>query len=733
MIASILFGACLITRQEPKVSLDLRGVRLENAAPILARTFGWDSLEIGPTLINEVILVRAKDIEPSVLRDKLAFALNGTWEHRKEGWRLTQSDDQKDAEKKYDAEQHFKFYKELTEKAQKKLQEMKPFDEQNCKALVQRLEALSKTRVDRFSNSFWRQIQAIDSQSPASRFGYRAAMRLKPQTWMQLTPENPRIVFCNHPNAMQQAFPFQVDDLLSQVAQDQNQWSIYAAGQPLPGPRAGNSEEDGYYSLGELNQKRDPYKTTDFATVTMTLQYGQESIEFAGYDRDGHRSFQSSVSFYDYGDDNYNYQDELDKQRKMAVKLTGDADEYVNLISPMSMKDRQKAKQHDISPSLLEKILHPEKVDPLSISAPDVYLSSIDTPNVIMVLNDYQRGARFAEFKDPRYARYGMLGAITDENGWFIYRQPDPVANRKSMPDRKRLGPILRYIYKNQRPLNLEEQADLAISLPWEQDYAYAYQRYLDLLSNKEVENYGNRTGLRIYGSMSDVQRKQAAGQGLRVSQMSDSTKLELYRALFYSQRYETQLNFDYEAVNKMTDKERNEFYKMQELIWGGIYEEKTFAIPQGLLNNFVLTIKDNSTDKLYAGRPPAQDDRYYYGEGRSMGANELGQYLFKIKFPQRYRWEVDNYNKIDEKNIRLISQRNLTIKLAISPLLNCQWTLTQSLFTDPKVYTADTLPQNILDEIKKGYAEAEKYDKQYGDQIGNYPRPTHANPPPSR
>jgi hypothetical protein len=726
MFAPLIFGALLNTHQAQKVSFELRGVRLENAAPLLAKTLGFSSLDIGPTLKNEVLLIRAKEVEPTVLRDKIAQALNATWENRPEGWRLTQSDDQKAAEQKIYNTERYKFYSELVEKSKKRISQMKPFDEANCKQILKDLDTISKTRVNRNgSNNVWRKISAIDQQSPTSRLALRMALRITPDVFMKLTEQNPRIIFCSKPNAMQQAFPFHFSDLIDQTMQEQNQWSTYAAGEPLRGPSAGIGDDDGWYSLGNLNDKRQPYKTSDFYMVTMSLELNEQSLYINGYDQKGHRTFQSNINFYDYedgdGQEAYNYREEIEKLKRKMVKLQGDALEYADLVAPIDYMEvqRRRGQRKDLSPSLLEKVLNPEKVDPLSISAPDVYFTAIETPNIVMVLNDNQRASRFAEFKEAAYRRY--TGAkFSDENGWFLYSSSNPVATRRTMPDRKKLGPILRFIYKNQRPLTIEEQAALAISLPWENDLTWSYKSHMDVLKTNEIENYNDRNGLRIYGTLTDAQIQTAKKVGIPLSSLSEDTRRELFRAIYYSRQYEGRIEMDYSGMEKMSEKEQKEFYEMQELLWGGIYEEKTFALPSGLTNNLMLTIEDNSQSTLYCGRPPANGEEDYYGGGRAMTANSLGQYLFKATNPTRYKWEVDRWNRVDENDIRLATQRNMNIKLKISPQLHFSWGLGQTLITDPKTYTAKTLPQSVLDEVTKGYKEAEKYDKEYGSHYDN-------------
>ena len=712
MFASFLVGLVLSAHQQPKVSLELRGVRLENAAPILAKTFGMDFLQIGPTLKNEVLLVRANEVDPETLKEYLAKAVHGSWVHKTEGWWFMQTEEQKDADKKTYDKERYRFFSEIVAKAKKKMAALKPLDEAECKRLAKEIKNLSMTPVSRTNNNFYRRYQKIDEQGPLKRLANRIAERITPEVWMKLTDQNPRIVFCNQPNSMQQPFPIRVDDLFAQAIQEQNLWSSVAGGEPLGGPSP-IGEENTFYYLGDMNQHRQPFKSSDFGLFTMTVQLNDQNIEFMAYDSKGHQSLNTYISGYEYSEEdaNTNYEEEYKKLLKNAVNLTGDAAEYLDLISPRNIFELRQRTKKAISPSLLAKLLHPEMIDPLSIAAPDVYLSAIETPNVVMVLNDNQRAARFAEFKNARFSRLAP-SSIVDANGWFLYSQPNPIANRKVMPDRKRLGQTMRYISENKRPLNLEEQANLAFDLPWETDMSYAYKSHLDPLQISEVQSYNNRSALRIYGSLNGGERERAKKGGIPFSVLTDSVKRELFRALFYVQKYESQVQVEWNGRNNMTQAIANQFNEIQSLLYGGIYEEKTFLLPNGLTNSLSFSIEDNSVSNLYCGSLLATEGQNYYGEGRTMNPNSLGQYLFKSTNPQKYRYEVMYGNKINENDIHLSSQRTLVMKLKLNDMLNIQWNLTQTLLTDPNTYTTKNLPQGVMDEMKKGYAEAEKMDK---------------------
>ena len=253
---------------------------------------------------------------------------------------------------------------------------MKPFEEKQCKQILKDLQTLSTKKVSENNSNFWRRISKIDEQSPINRFACRASIRISADMWMRLTEENPRIVFCNHPNPMQQEFPFRIDDLLAVAMSEQEQWSTYASGEPLQGPTAGNSEDEGWYSLGNLNDHRQPFKSGDFTTITMTVELDSQSIEFNAYNSKGASTLSGSINTYDYVDEDnsYDYKAEFEKMKKKMVPVTGDAAEYLDIISPVSLYGNRTDKEKPLSPSLLSKVLHPETVDPLSISAPDVYL-----------------------------------------------------------------------------------------------------------------------------------------------------------------------------------------------------------------------------------------------------------------------------------------------------------------------------------------------------------------------
>ncbi|MEP6945112.1 MAG: hypothetical protein ABJA02_04285, partial [Acidobacteriota bacterium] len=442
-------------------------------------------------------------------------------------------------------------------------------------------------------------------------------------------------------------------------------------------------------------------------------------------DAKGKSTLNTSVYFPDLGEDYTEdmVKTEIARMAKKTVTLTGDAGEYLDLFASRDPMRGAPRNIKAVSPSLLAKLIQPEKIDPLSIAAGDVFLASADTPNVLMIMTDDFRTTRFIDFNSPLLRKQDMF-RFSSTDGWTTVSFNDPIATRKRMPDRQKLGKLLRFINDNRRPMTLEEQAGFTFDLPWDSQSEYNYQSHLRPLQTSVVENNSNRAGMRIYGSMSSGVRQRAKKGPLPVSALSEETKLELFRSLFYSQEYEAQVQLEQGIDGRTTPTEQQKMQDLQNLIYGGLYREKTFLLPNGLTNGLSISIDESATDSLYCGRPEGGQN---YGGGRSMTGVSLGQYLFRKTNASKYPWDAQEYSKIDENNIRLASARNITIKLNISDNLHINWGIGQTVTTDPQTYTSKTLPQSVLDEVKKGYGEAQKTDKYYNVQPGQ----TRTNPPP--
>ncbi|HLO97721.1 MAG TPA: hypothetical protein VK171_03915, partial [Fimbriimonas sp.] len=305
--AAIVFASLLL--QNPS-SLEIKGERLEVAAPKIAQALGLPNLTIANQLRNEVIAMRATNLPKEEIQAKLCSLVNGVIIQRPEGWFFDQTDAQRAEDLKAHNEARFKAFQQLVTECRKVAQKLTPFDENAAKQLQSELTALSKTSNASYNNGFYRKVNAIDRKGPLQRVGYQVAARLEAKDWMPLTKERPVIVYSLYPTKMQAPLPIRVDDLIAAAIEGQNTWALFGGGQQLPGPKVRSDDgedEDGTYWLGTTNNTRRQISSTDIANLTVKLSLENRSITVTAYGKNDNQLFESSISTYEFENDEFQY------------------------------------------------------------------------------------------------------------------------------------------------------------------------------------------------------------------------------------------------------------------------------------------------------------------------------------------------------------------------------------------------------------------------------------------
>lgn len=682
----ILSLGLVLTLQSGAVSVELNGVRLQNAAPVLAKAFGYDSLTIGPSIANEVLLVRAKNVDPNELRDKIASTLNATWEHRPEGWMLTQTASQRAQEVRIYENERERFFTDLSNRSKDYAGGLaKAFDEEAATKLLKELT--------RFRDTFTTGNQAtsdkfhtLESQGPIERFAHRLILRMTPAMFAKMTDDTPVVIYNSAPNEMQTRYPIAIQDLVSQTIQEINTWASVAEnfGKDYKGP---------YVYLGELAKATKKVNQDSFTHVTVRLSLASSSFFIGVYDINGKQTLQYNVGFSRLGGLKY-----LQANNREQSPLTGEGLEYANLIDDgtngMRLADRP------ISPTLLEKILTPESVDPLSISATTVYLKAIKSPNIVMILSDDQRLVRKADLDSYQFLRFLDL-KVKNENNWFTASYGNPLAEKKNLADRSKLGKLVRYINQSQKPFTLEEEAGVVYSLPWQAEQGESFTSFFNTVNSKvgkipfESMRVEKNAGLRIYGSLDSQQRADAIKDGISVSSLSNATRLELWRAVFQKSSFFGTLSWD-QFQGGMSVPQLAEIKKIEDYARIEMFQEPTFVLPKGITNNLILKIDDKSEQKLIFGAQP----------GFTIGSTPLSttEYGYRLYDLSQVKDSDPKQNYLDDENIHLGTERNLVVKLYVGPGTFYRWMIKHIAVTDPTRYTIKTLPKNYLDEINASY-----------------------------
>lgn len=231
--------------QEPMISLDIMGERLENAAPKIAHSLGLESVVVNPQIKDQVVLISVKNVPQKEFIDQLDQVLNIEVSKKTDGWWLTQSPAQKIREEKAEKAARDGVLKEMIAELKKIIASQPPLDANETKKIVKERQSAQQQMMQAGQNNQRPNEQALNtlrqsgSKSPQSRFGYRVAARIRPEHLNALNDSLTRIVFSTKPTSMQKPFPFSVSDLLNQLMVEQQVWieNGGASGGGMPGGR----------------------------------------------------------------------------------------------------------------------------------------------------------------------------------------------------------------------------------------------------------------------------------------------------------------------------------------------------------------------------------------------------------------------------------------------------------------------------------------------------------------
>lgn len=701
MLATIL-AFVIHPNQEPKVSLTLRAVRAVNAAPELAKSFGVQTVEVGRTIANDVLLVRANNIDAIDLRSKIATTLNATWEQTPTGWKVYQTAGQIKQEQTIHENKGRELLLAKIRIAKESVASQKSITNSTLTSLGETMEETFTSKA-KFTNAQRAKLIAdFNAMAPESRFMERIVAKLTPSVVSLVSLNQPRVVLSSAPTKMQVEIPFDISADFEQFEKENKMWDAMVSNHGLEFFNYRHSNLGRYRVSAPFDEAP---KSKKVALVTMTLHNELGGIQFEAYNAAG----DSIHSFeYEVPADIYDPAKEKlisDKRKLIRSKppvLTLEEIEWVNLHRE---KDSPTIKPEvsPVSPNLLAKILQPEIFDPLSILCSDVILQSVETPNVVMVLEDTQMASRnYYSPVDFPEDQEGMK--FTQDSNWLLVSPKDPIGVRENQLDRGVLGRSIRMSQSQSRNLSLEEKAAVAVTAPWYISFNSGYSDYIKLLRPRDGDSFFSGPNLNLYGALSPSERD-LAKKGISVGKLSDTAKLAVFRAIYYGDGF---LNFEmphqeHEILNF------EEYEKKQREIDRDINREPTYAVPTGLQNSMIVTLEEQSEVVLSCQLESVDDYDHSTRIERDLTSPEsVGEKLFESKQPSQERDST-----FLDRGILIFTARSIGIKVTIAPNVFQYFSLTDYIAKDGRFYTTSTLPEEIKKLVQKGYKEAEEHDSE--------------------
>ncbi|HLO98185.1 MAG TPA: hypothetical protein VK171_06295, partial [Fimbriimonas sp.] len=489
---------CVASLLQSNVSIEIKAERLERAAPALAKAFGMENLAVSPTLKDDVLAFRCKDVRLDEAKSKIETVLNASFIRKEGGWSLEQSDVQRAQDNQKEATAAHVRYSKLVESCQKQLASMGPFDAKAAAKLQSDLKLLSSQEVSYNDDLYYTRLLKVGLQGPLSRFGMRLIGRLKAKDWMPLTRLRPKIVYSLTPTRTQLPMPFPVRDLIDQLNQEQNLWSDLYGNAKLEGPRI--REQDGTLTesstLGEANELRSRYSPDSFAAITCTLNWDEDSVTIFTYDKKGFQSSATSLSI-----------DTIEPLPATKSDLDLDATpfkhtEEMNTFNAAFFGDRSRSITDQPNAALTEKLLNPIEIDPLSISAYPQLAHSAKSKNFVAILDDMYLGERALTFKKIAEDKAGL--DVNESADWIEVIHKNPIGRRLDQADRRTASRIFKMIASRKSDLSIEERADFIASQPVMRENDNYIHQIGTLLGRAGIRVFRNPAGHRVYGTLTE-------------------------------------------------------------------------------------------------------------------------------------------------------------------------------------------------------------------------------------
>lgn len=714
MFSAIAFA---ITAAQSNVTIEIPLMRMYNAAPILSKAFG-QKVEIATPLLNDTICARISNVPPKEAMEKIAETMNVTWEQKPGYLMLVQSPDQKLAERRYSETAAMEQAAKALGKTRDQVAKFKPFTTLEAVTLKRELEQLSQTKVkqdDEFDDGFWRRQNQVDEKGPISRFLRRIATRITPAMLAVATKDRPRVVYATTPTATQIQLPFRVDDFLGQLQEEQNTWADTAKGKEFEGPEA---EGGGRYGLGTTAAHTSPLELAG-VKVILAISLEESANTYTGIVKlitgKGELTAESSIPFM--GFDYEEYMARLDEQKKKPKReftFTGFAKTFYELF-----KDAKPVIARKLPDEVRKRYLRPEEHEPneeLSYQ----YLSQLYENKNFVVHNFGEIFPEMIRANADLDQLTGSMARIAKSDTWYTLSPLDRLQARKNQLDPKTLGPLVRKAEKSDCD-SIEDQADFAIKLPRDSQLEWKYRQRIEILRPYQLPVYNDKNGLRIWATLNPNQRLALKNKAkIKLGELDQRTQAELYWSIFNESWNWFQV--DYEAFQTKEGYMTDGYEEFQQKAYG-IWREPTEASPNGLTAGQIMKGSDETSQMVLAGA----DEKSRYASPRVIDLTQAGQTAFMKKNPKKYPWANSEWERYNENELRIISQRTISISVEVRPKLLKDYHLTEMHVLDPKVYTLETLPAELKKKFDEGYKQAQENDKHYpenGFQRGNVPPP---------
>lgn len=671
---------------EKKISFQSPGARMEKLLPELSKAVGIPLVD-SPSIKDDVLCLRVKDIPASEVMRRVADTLNATWRKEDGFYRLVRTADQRRGEEELEYRTRLKKIVDDLNKRRETIAKEQPFDANAKAKLAQQYKSIINT-FDPTGGNWGMQSQKIRDLNPGGRGVNRIITMLPAETLANLN-KGSRIVFSTNPNSMQVRMPDEMAGYVSKMIKDVEDWREEMTSQGIANPMRGNTT---YILFPELWDQSGQGNTgakrkTVLAQVALVPQTWGDSCSIAvrSYDDKGGQTFQNDTYFSpDQGAGPTTPAPKTDVKNEPDIDVAG---EYFD--------------KNELTDSGLRALSTPVDVDPLSVVVGKALgaLADYKQTNLVAYLPDELMSLQYIKKIKPSQllSALGNYSSVSTEGNWMVIRPKAPAKSRSQRSDRKAMGSILNR-YHGVKNLTLEQQAEVVCSYSKEATLAPTLYRLF------KCGDSMNTDALRLYGALTPPQRTFAL-KGIPFRSMSEAAQREISELVFGGQWFSMQYDASKDPQARKPDGQID--YSRQNLYYSGFYQEPTNALPDGIPANALFTITDSASESAFR---VATDPRRPWLDGEALTADQIGQKQYQHEHMEHFPWMKDQMENDPPLNlVQFGKKRDVQMRLEFAPPISTSWSLQQKNPASMQTFTMSQLPPDFAKKVKEAYDQQAK------------------------
>ncbi len=685
-------------------------------------TFKW-----APQTAADVVVLSIKDKPVSEIMKRIAQATGAEWAKEEDGYRLTRSESLNRKQQQDETSERATNIKEALAKLSAKIAEIPRMDADAARKAIEEGKAgggdfVTSTgtmrRTIRSSGNGTIQMMGGSPSEPSARAIIKLLSKISPTELAQITPST-RLVYSTQANRMQRQLPGNSAAVMNDYVAEQKVFAEVAgetdSGRPTlvaPGSSSPTPLEAGLPTKTLLVLTR--FGMFDALNAQILVFDDKGATIETGFFSISPESKPAEVKDLKSDSDGPIPFSDLSKEfLKLMPSMGGEGGKMqVVMISidggnVFGATNGSNGPTPVLSPQWRERILNPDKFDPLSTVPSDLFLGAGDQRNEDLVAclpdsvlaravgrargNGITPGELFAE------AQRSWELTVDEAEGWLVIRPRRLYAARTDRVDRLALGSMLRTLDAKGR-LTLDDLAAYAFKQPENQGPGALDQMYMKLINPAIAEKefirnlQGQRDILKLYGTLNQGQRQTlGSGRSLILGSLT-GTQYALVTSLVYNSMDGPQIQGDRSALPPDAPIGRRQ-QRMRIIDVSGLLHERTELLPAGVPMDGGLALSITNEEAVFATKSGTKGGQFF-------NAQSLGFYRAQIDKP-----ELAGIFGSDRQydRFQLAQQTNYQFNFLLARRITLQRTLTEeSLVKTADAVGYEELPVRFRQQVQQ-------------------------------